>query len=235
MVMLMNKFLYVIICLFLLVLNIGFYLYKTNITTFKYNITNVSKEENQITEDYEKSKISILFPNSKYNDLNEIIIEKIDKYIDTFIKKVEETNQESSSLQSYYYTLFVTYKEYNYQNYISYVFRIETFLMGAHPNHEIWTIVYDKVKRKVITLADLLKENKNTLDVFSKTTRKNLLYDKRIVDTTMFMEGTAPKKANFTNFVFSKDGIILFFPQYSIAPYSQGEFNTVVKYNLLKN
>ena len=231
----MNKFLYVIICFILLVLNISFFAYKENITTFKYNVTSVSKEENQITEDYESSKISILFPNSKYSDLNEIIIEKIYEYINTFIKGVEENNKQTPSFPSYYYTLFITYKEYNYQNYISYVFRIETFLMGAHPNHEMWTIVYDKEKREVITLDDLIKENKNTLDIFSKTARKNLMYDKRIIDITMLMEGTTPEKDNFNNFVFSKDGIILFFPQYSIAPYSQGEFNTTVKYSALKN
>ena len=91
----MNKFLYVIICFILLVLNIIFFAYKENITTVKYNVTSVSKEENQITEDYESSKISILFPNSKYSDLNEIIIERIDEYINTFIKGVEETNKQT--------------------------------------------------------------------------------------------------------------------------------------------
>lgn len=44
--------------------------------------------------------------------------------------------------------------------------------MGAHPNHEMWTIVYDKEKREVITLDDLIKENKNTLDIFQKQQEK---------------------------------------------------------------
>lgn len=49
----------------------------------------------------------------------------------------------------------------------------------------------------------------------------------------MLYEGTKPIKENFNNFIFSKNGLIIYFPQYQIAPYSQGEFNVIVPYNLL--
>lgn len=47
----------------------------------------------------------------------------------------------------------------------------------------------------------------------------------------MFFEGTRPKKENFINFAFTKDGILLFYPYYQIAPYSEGEFNVIIPYD----
>ena len=50
----------------------------------------------------------------------------------------------------------------------------------------------------------------------------------------MMYEGTKPIKDNFKNFVFTKDGILLLFNYYQVAPYSQGEFQIIVPYIYIK-
>ena len=50
----------------------------------------------------------------------------------------------------------------------------------------------------------------------------------------MLLEGTSPKEENFKNFAFSKDGLILFFEQYQVAPYSEGSFRVVIPYDKIK-
>ena len=77
----------------------------------------------------------------------------------------------------------------------------------------------------------LIEKNPNILEKFSKGSRNKLLYNKNIIDTNIMLEGTKPTKENFSNFVLSNDGIILFFKYYQVAPYSQGEFKVTIPYN----
>ena len=88
-----------------------------------------------------------------------------------------------------------------------------------------------KEKNKVISIEDLIKYNNQILNIFSKISREKLKNNKRIVSASMFFEGTRPKKENFINFAFTKDGILLFYPYYQIAPYSEGEFNVIIPYD----
>ena len=80
----------------------------------------------------------------------------------------------------------------------------------------------------------MINKNQNILNIFSENSREILKSNDKITSSTMLYEGTKPKKENFTNFIFSKNGIILFFPQYQVAPYSQGEFNVVLDYKKIR-
>ena len=106
---------------------------------------------------------------------------------------------------------------------------------GAHPSHRIYTVVYNKDTNKIIAIDDLIKENTNTLEIFKEESRNILKNNKRIRIASMLYEGTTSKKENFNNFVFSEYGIILFFPQYQVAPYSEGEFNILIPYDKILN
>lgn len=172
-------------------------------------------------------QINVNYPKTNYNILNCAIKNKIDNYINNF-KKYINTNENIE------YSLIINYDKYLYNNYVSYVFMSEYYTGGAHPNHDIWTIVFDTNHNKIITLNDLINYNKTLLNTFSSYSRNHLIYNKKIVDTSMMLEGTRPIKDNFSNFLLTEDGILLFFNRYQVAPYSSGYFKLIIPYQKIK-
>ena len=128
-----------------------------------------------------------------------------------------------------YYTLFINYKNYSYKNILSYVFFVEYFVGGAHPNHAIFTVNYDTQKNIFIDVNSI-----QNIDAISVYARNNLIRDNRIVDTGMLLEGTKPTKENFKNFVFTEDGYIFYFERYQVAPYSSGDISLLIPYDIEK-
>ena len=166
-------------------------------------------------------KININYPVTEYKKLNKKINKKIDYYQNLFFKEIKD----SDIIIYDYYTLFINYESYTYKNILSYVFFIEYFVGGAHPNHFIFTINYDTENNDFITSINNIKE-------ISDYCRKELIKDKRIVNTSMLYDGTKPNKENFKNFVFTNNGYIFYFERYQVAPYSSGDISLIVPYNL---
>ena len=221
-----------IIILTLILLNICFIvknicLILTNNTNIDYNIE--EKKVSNINDD-EKCKINVYYPVSDYSKLNDLVVKTLNGYISNFKKSVLEGND----LPNQYFSLYILYTKYEFEDYLSYVFRVSTFLGGAHPDNTIFTINYDKKNDEFIDINDLIKKNNKILQIMSIESRENffknpLFKDKLVYD--MMLEGTSNSKDNFKNFVFSKDGLIIFFPQYQVAPYSYGEFNVTIPYD----
>lgn len=166
---------------------------------------------------------------SGYQELDNLIINKLNNEINEF--KIRISNDNSNVNWNYH--LIVNYKSFNYKNYISYVFFIEYFVGGAHPDHLIYTFNYDTFSNMFVTINDLVKYNNNILNIYSKISRDVLMYNKDIVDISMMMEGTMPNINNYGNFVFSNNGIIIYFSYYKVAPYSSGMFEVLINYNYL--
>ena len=167
--------------------------------------------------------IYINYTTTNYEVLNKEINTYLTDYISNLRKDLNDINKA--------FTLNVNHNTFEYNNILSYVFYIESYTGGAHPNHIIHTINYDKQTNKIITIDNLICLNKNILNILSKISREKLLKDKRIVDTNMMLEGTKPTKDNFSNFAFSNDGLIIYFNYYQVAPYSQGEFEIIIPYS----
>lgn len=216
-----------VISLFLII-NIIFFTHILNINAFKSKTNNEEYKISAIEKNY---KILVYYPITKYKKLNTTINKQITNYIKEFKNGVKN----STIPINQYYDLIILYEKYEYSNYLSFIFRIEDFTGGAHPNHRIYTVVYNKETNSFETLENLIMKNKDTLNIISEISRNELKTNKRITDISMLYEGTKPIKENFQNFVFSKDGIIFFFPQYQVAPYSQGEFNVTIPYSKLLN
>lgn len=168
-------------------------------------------------------RVNVSYPVSDYKKLNKRIVKRINYYKDLFFKEIKD-----SDIVIYdYYTLNINYESYGYNDILSYVFFVEYFVGGAHPNHFIFTINYDYKNDCFIDYVD-------NLDVLSSYSRDVLIKDKRIVNSSMLFNGTKPIKENFKNFVFSRDGYIFYFERYQIAPYSSGDISLIVPYFILE-
>ncbi len=191
-----------------------------------YTNNNENKIELSYKDDY---KIKVYYPDTKYLKLDNTIDKKIGEIVSEF-KNELTLNQVIPNFVS---DLIITYDKYSYKDYLSYVFFIEYFTGGAHPNHEIWTITYDTKSDKIITIDDLINNNSNLLTKLSEYTRNELLHNPGITDVQMLIDGTKPEKENFSNFAFSDDGYLVFFQYYQVAPYSSGSFVVKVPYSEL--
>ena len=155
--------------------------------------------------------------------LNRYVSEKLDEIKTSFLEEMKLATEQNNQI----YTLNVTYDSYETEEYLSFVFYIETYTGGAHPNLEIWTVVWDKTNRLIVTNESFTKE---FLEKVSEETRGDLLMNPKITSSTWLFEGTKPIKENFKSFVYTNNGLLFFFFPYQVAPYSSGLFETLVFY-----
>ncbi len=194
-----------------------------NYLNYQNTIPTISTTENDVS-------IDIIYPNYQYQVLNKGINKIIKEYYQMFNSDLENQNNLSSSY------LQINYRKYEYNNYLSVVFYTTVYLGGAHPSHLIKTISYNKETNKIITIEDLINENKNILTILSNKSRnyfsKEQVFQDDIIKNMLY-EGTKPQKENFQNFVFTPKGILFFFQRYQIAPYAYGDYNLTIPYQEL--
>lgn len=189
------------------------------------NTNNILKQNNNY-------KMNINYPITNSGLLNK----EIEKIINNY--KLQFNNDLKDLPNNPNYQLDINYKDYKYNNYISYIFYIESDLGGAHPSHQIRTINYNTKENKVITIDNIIKYNSNVLNALSNLSRENLkklkIFKSNDINE-MMINGTSPTKNNFKNFVFTQNGLMIIFERYQIAPYFFGEYNITIPYNKLKN
>lgn len=193
--------------------------------TLMFIVTVSINKAHPVIKELDEYKVSIKMPNSKYQKLSNLIDYKINKIVKDFKKRASEEDVYHT------YTLYIDYKEYKYENYLSYAFFIETYTGGAHPIHDILTFVFDTKNDKFVNAEEVF--NAENLKKVSKYSREKLLKDSRIIDTNMLLEGTKPNIDNFKNFVFSNN-LIIIFNEYQIAPYSSGIISLNIPYFIIK-
>ena len=82
--------------------------------------------------------IQVIYPRTKYKNLNQAMCEVVQNHIIEFMNFAKEPIQENFT-----YTFDISHDEYTYQDYLSIVFYISSYTGGAHPSHQIYSIVYD--------------------------------------------------------------------------------------------
>lgn len=214
------------IILFILVITMPIIIFLTNKTEIIELTVKTNNTDNIIIKN-NKFETKIEYPITEYSILNKEIHQTIDYYQKEFYNDLKDITNKNQ------YNLNISYKEYSYNNYLSYIFYIETDLGGAHPNHQISTISYDIKNNKLITINTLIEYNNNILNILSNLSRKQLqkieiFKNADIID--MMLDGTTPIKNNFKNFVFTSNGLMLIFERYQIAPYYFGEYNITIPY-----
>lgn len=220
---------YIILLVSIIFLSLYIFNYKNyeNNKNIYYSVSKINT-----IDDEHKNKINIYFPITNYNLLDK----EINNIVDTYVKEFKDAINEYKIQENLYYTLYINYDEYTYKNYISFVFNIEMFTGGAHPNHFITTINYDTLNNKFINIDSLIDLNKNILNSLSKESRDILSSDKKFqinYNKDMMYEGTLPNKENFKNFVLTENGLKILFNYYQIAPYYYGETIINIEYEKL--
>lgn len=174
--------------------------------------------------------IQVIYPRTKYSTLNREISLFIQKQILNFMNVAKEAIQENII-----YTLDISHDEYFYSDYLSFVFYSSSYTGGAHPEHMVSCFVYDINHDKLVYISDLVQEIPNLLEILSKESRKKLANNSKIENLSMMLNGTKAIVANFSHFVFAPTGIMIFFPEYQVAPYSSGAFKVVIPYSAIFN
>ncbi len=164
-------------------------------------------------------KINLKIPHITNETVNQIVTSHLEKEKNAFLKEIE-------GLEEKEYSFLVTSDIYYVKEYISLVFFISKYTGGAHPNHLIWTIVYDTKNNREFTIEELTKNN--NLKKIVRNVRGDLLLNPKIVDTLWLMEGTKENLQNYEYFVFTEKGVLFFFPPYQLAPYSSGILESLV-------
>lgn len=152
-------------------------------------------------------------------EVNHLLSAKISEIKENFFEKLSDAEVQKNLS----YTLYITNEIYSYKEYCSVVLFFEEYTGGAHPNTNLWTVVYDTKEHKIVDLEELI-----SLEDVSYQVRQSLLINPRIVDTLWMMEGTTLKKENFSHYVLTEKGILFYFPPYQVAPYSSGTLEVLV-------
>ncbi len=194
------------------------------LSTITYLI--IKNKRNKYNINHNDNNITINYPSTNYLKVNTIIKE----YLDTSINNFKNITLDKTKTTYY---LIINYKEYHYQNLISYIFFSESFTGGAHPIHLIKSFIYNIDTNSFITINTLIKNNSNILKELSNYTYKTLsnkkIFQNQVVNN-MLKEGTLPTTDNFKNILFTDKGLIIYFERYQIAPYYYGDYNIIVPY-----
>lgn len=188
----------------------------------KYELKNL-KESN------DKYVIDIYYPQTSYDALNIKIKSCIQNIVEDFKTVVGNASEDD-------YILEISFNYYEYENYISFAFNVFRETGGAHPNTNTFTINYDINNNVIVDITELTKRYNNILDVFYNISYECLKNDEKIIkygNEDMLEKGLEKKIENYMNFVFDKNGIILFFNPYDVAPYVAGDFIVRIPYNKL--
>jgi len=214
-----------LLCYVVSIFSVYYFVYNNEI---KIGNDNMNNKINELDDSY-KYKIKVYYPVSGYRVMDTKIKNIIFKYINEFKSMVNIDNKRYN-----YYSLDINYDEYKYKNYISYIFYIESYLGGAHPDHVIVTVNYNISKNKIIDIDNLIDNDSNFLENISHISREKLLSDDKFSSNDyvedFFLDGTKPVRDNYKNFVFTDSGIKVLFDYYQIAPYYYGDSEIIVPY-----
>lgn len=133
------------------------------------------------------------------------------------------------------YVLGGEYEEYKGKNTISYVYRIYTDTLGAHPNHFYLTFIFDQEGNEVV-LGDIFISNSEYLTRLSQeaytrvteelATRAGGEVYAEMAETVRM--GTAPSPEVLQFYYLTETDLHLLFPPYQVAAYAAGSFDIAI-------
>jgi hypothetical protein len=171
---------------------------------------------------------------------NRLVEERVNASVQQFKNYVKadmphmQTLPDSLKHNSFQMTYTVDVLKPGKQVLISLRLSIEGMQAGrAHPYHKHQTLNFDLSTGKELTLKDLFKPRVKYLNVLSKYASTEL--NKKLQDKWMIKEGTAPIAKNYDLWNVKKNGILVTFEEYQVAPYAYGSQDIEIPFSVLKN
>lgn len=191
---------------------------KVTTTQDKFEMKNIFEED-------DTQKIEVYYPETKFNNVNEVINKKIEYYIANF--KSDNTVKDKKNL-------FISFEEYDYNDYTSYKFKIKSNTNIIHGNEYFFTIVHKE--NQIIDIYTLINKNKDILDILQSEAYSNLSNNEDILkysNKVLLNNGLEKNADNYSNFIFTSDSFVLIFNEDSVAPKVLGTFEIKIPYNKL--
>jgi len=188
----------------------------------------ITTTEIPVKEETDKYSIDMKYPQftggENVESANLAIKNKIDELVNGFKKDVVENALPDfdfkSSLNNVYEIGFLT------NDIISIKFNTLEYVAGmAHPSNYEDGFSYDLKNNKEITFSDLFNPGINYLSLLSGLSRdilKTQMASSDYYSEDMVNSGTEPKDYNFSEFVITKDLLIVIFNPAQVAPYVAG-------------
>lgn len=197
------------------------------VPVFAEEINKIDVVEKSIEENTDKYDVKIKYP-MVVGDKKEVV-EKINKTIEDYTlewlndlkllvqeysKNYEEAGAKMPKMEAY--SLF---ESFNTDEVISLPVNYYQYTGGAHGLTTKVSYNYDLKSGKEIKLKDLFKEGFDYKSIIDKKVREDIAKEKDIYfENGALFKGVNENQAYYLN----KDGVIVYFQQYEIAPYSSG-------------
>lgn len=185
------------------------------------------EREKKIIEKTKRYEITAYYPITDSIEWNNAIVSLVQKHISQFKEEIGEDELGENQVDA----LNILYQTYTSKDTISYLFTITMDTHGAHPNTIYDSTVYHVTDKKIVTIDDIVHANPLFLETVSTKIRKRLEKNPGIVNYSMMIAGTEPKKENFKNFAITEEGYLFFFAPYQVAPYSSGRFQVCIPFS----
>ncbi len=225
-------------------------LYTKNVETIKapsqkIQIKQFQISDKKITDNTNPFKIDISYPEISGQDwYNQKVKDFVDSQLADFKKNsldndevIKKADPEGYAKYPREYDMTVGYTKGQIDDsVISIVFNVYTFEGGAHGSTNFYSINYSTKDKTEIKLADLFPGQADYLQKISDYCKTDLT--KQITkamgstDGSWIADGAGPKEENYSIFLINKDGVVIYFPQYQVAPYVAGDFEVKVPKNI---
>lgn len=207
-------------------------------SVFAENLNKVKVIEKSIEENTEKYEVKVKYP--VIVEGNEEVLNKINNRIEKYTldwindikllgeeysKEYEKTGSEMPKMEAY-----SLYEVYDTEDIISIPATYYQYTGGAHGLTTKLTYNYDLNTGKEVRLNDLFKKDFDYKSIMNEIIRNDIAKEPSIY----FENGALFKGVNENQaYYLSRDGIIIYFQQYEIAPYASGIREFKIPYNVL--
>lgn len=116
---------------------------------------------------------------------------------------------------------------------ISIRFDSSAYIAGAaHPNNQVRILNYDFTKHLLLSPTDLFASSTQALpflSTYSRTILHTMFEDRTEKEfTNQVLPGTEPTHENFQEIGITKEGLVVVFSPYQVAPYAQGTPKVII-------
>ncbi len=249
----MNKSYLVILSLSILALiAVGVYVYEGRMIQTSPAVSEATASSTaqgvRVQEDTPAYTIDITYPAFPQelhgaSKANEAIKNNLDLRLEQFKKEAKESFEAPTDLPASVKSTMggSPTTEYETDRYISLYFGGNWYMRGAaHGMNTIDTYVFDKKLEKVVDITDMFTPGSGYLQFLSTYARQDLEAQSKKGDLgltyneNMLKEGTEGTFDNFRLALPTKDGLVIYFTEYQVAPYAAGPQQVVIPYEKLK-